>query len=382
MRGVFMNIWQRLRKEESGNVLYMTLILVLLLASFTMVTANVIYISVMKAKAQNTADQLALSAAALKARLLNRIANYNALYHVALYGGIINATTPYPEPVEAWFAQGGMIAMYFAVAGYEIPKYKSWLYQDRWLDRIGRENGLTEQNSRIGLYPVQMNITDPWGLLRLLGFIGQEPQLAAQAAPIKYLMPFVPSPVPLPFPITAIEPTYDWFVQSRVEWKTKKSVIGGKTLGIELPDIVTRARADLFDKGVSVPGLPSSVTHDWRVRLAKVDENVDQEIQRRMGSQNTGQAQPGAPGMPAMPAGWESWDQASAEQFETQMVDQMPAKQQYYYYKDKQTRTTLSLKEKVCYLEAKQQCVGLNIWEDMELNVSQARLKVQRSQQN
>lgn len=383
MRGGWLNSLRRLRREESGNVLYITLILVLMLASFAMVAANIIYLGVMKAKAQNAADQLALSGAALKARLLNRIANYNAVYYVARYCGWVNEIKPYLDPGSAWMAQAAMGVMYGLVAGIEIPKFSGWIHRDHWLDRIAKENGLNEQTGRFAVYPVQMGLTDPYGLLNLFGLVGVgTPELTTQVTTLNYITPTPPYLASLPCPITAIEPSYDWYMQSRVEWQTKKSVIGGKTLGIELPDIVARARADLFDQPEpSTMLLPAPVRHNWRVRLAKVDENVDREIKRRMGSQNTGQTQSGSAYMSNNAASWAGSDGILSDaEAEAMMIAQLSPLEQYHFYRDKRSRTTLTLEENVRYLEAKKQCVGIDFFEQMELNTNKMRLWA--SQQN
>ncbi len=368
MRNALFNILRRLRQDESGNVLYMTLILILMLASFTLVTANVIYMGVMKAKAQNAADQLALSAAALKARLLNRIANYNAALYIATEFDSVKPGRPYESPVTGIGAQIAMAAVYIAMWAHEFPEYHKGIHQDRWLDRIAKENGLNEQTSRFGLYPVQMNmnIPDP---TQVTSFATE---LSAQSSFLAFLAPPLPAPVPLIFCLTAIEPAYDWYVQSRVEWKTHKAAIGGATLGIELPDIVTRSRADLFDKlDPSTSMLPTPVRHNWRVRLAKVDENVDREIRRLMRSRNTGQGSSGASQAPNMPAGYEAWmdehGEFSEEQFEDHVLGQMSQFDQYNYYRNKLAARGLSAREKIKYYNIKKNITGLSFAEQLEL---------------
>ncbi|MEW6516607.1 MAG: pilus assembly protein TadG-related protein [candidate division FCPU426 bacterium] len=356
--GNWKGILRRLRNDESGNVLYMTLILVLLLASFTLVTANVIYMGVMKARAQNAADQLALSAAALKARLLNKITYANLVIYVARIGGTVNETKSYPDPITALSAQIFMAVTTLVVGMDIVPRYRGWYENDHWIDRIATENGLKKENNKFGIYPYDVTFIDLrrfWDL----------PNLLTLNTDLGIKLRAVSVPFTIPVPIEAIEPNYDWYVQSRVEWKTKNAAIGGKTLGIELLDITTRARAELYDAGTGLPGIPAAITHNWRVRLTRVDEDIDREMRRRMGgSQNTGQIQPNTYTQPASLLLLNSTTiEQTREQLEEQMIAEMDLGSRSYYINQRLKQTDLSAAERVRYYNLKEKYIGLSFME-------------------
>jgi len=249
-----MRLPTRLWREEDGQVLYLTLVMMLCLVLFTLILVNAIYLALAKVRAQNAADNLAISAATLKARVLNETVNMNGI----LYGGVSRLGTasqklPYAESLEQWI---GFAAMSFALAemGRVVVEHNRTI--DARLERIAVENGLDKTKAKVKISNVDISLLDfnqSWELIEVV----------------------VPPLTGVPM-LTAIEPAGSWDVQSRVEWRTKDEVIGGKWLNTVLPDVVTRARAQIFDEGP----LPTSWAHIWRVRLAQPDEAEDQRLSR------------------------------------------------------------------------------------------------------
>lgn len=264
-----MTWWQRLRKEEDGNVLYLTLIMILLLSAFTLVLVNVLYIGVMKVKAQNAADQLALSAGTLKARVLNRVTDDNAILFISRRFGTVTETAPYISILELI---GGLSASFYAVGhfGKLVYDFHHAIQDDHILDRIAEGNGLVPGVSRYALFPV-----DAW---HLLGGVVYD------VRPVPWINTFPPMAGSAPI-LFSLGPSHDWYVQSRVEIQTRTAIIGGARLGFELPDIVTRARAQIY--ATSVPG-PPELARYWKVRLAQPNDDVDRYIRDRIGSPQTG----------------------------------------------------------------------------------------------
>jgi len=265
-------ILKQLGEEEKGQILYMTIVMMMLLVIFTFVLINVVYIGIMKIKAQNAADNLALSAATLKARVLNSFTNLNGLLYIStLQFGYADKNNPYLN--KALF-DIGVLGAATASTGlyYFIDKYNRQINDERLIDRIAEANGLDLSVHRYALYPVHINIALD------IDFNLQQFRYW-QSPPIPPIL--IPSPsapgITLP---TAFEPSRPWYVQSRVEFPTNKAIIGGKRLGIQLPDIVTRARAEIIDMP-TIPG--SSWGHKWHVRLAQPQEDVDQYIRRYIG---------------------------------------------------------------------------------------------------
>ncbi|MBN1595584.1 hypothetical protein JW933_06625 [candidate division FCPU426 bacterium] len=269
---------KRLFMAEEGNVLYVTVVMMMILVVFSLLLINVIHIGITKIRAQNAADNIAISAATLKARLLNQVADVNAGLFVALEMGTINETRPYATPLEAWIAQGLMWMSYIGLLSSYIPEYHRSIYQQRWLDRIAVGNGLDLRSSRFHVFPVDVRMADPYGASND----------ASDLSVITALLKYLPGKIPLVTPIVAYEPTNTWFVQSRVEISVNTSIIGGNRLGTAIPCIVARSRAELVDRGQNLGGLAKHYSHYWRVRLAQPDEDVDREIRCRTGSLNTG----------------------------------------------------------------------------------------------
>jgi hypothetical protein len=112
--------------------------------------------------------------------------------------------------------------------------------------------------------------------------------ITAEFTKLSYVHPYPPATIPL-FMWTKYEPAHPWSVQSRVELQTKKYIIGGARLGFELPDIVTRGRADIIDmktgaKAEMVGSLlvPPWCNHRWGVQLAQPQDDIDQKIRNQM----------------------------------------------------------------------------------------------------
>ncbi len=277
-----MRWWTRLRREEDGNILYLTLIMMMLLTAFTLVLVNVLYIGVMKVKAQNAADQLALSAGTLKARLLNKTSNYNALlYIIRKFSGYID-NLPYATYPQAALACG-LSGVVYGVHLWQVDECHRQIHDTRWLKEIAQGNGLDLTKSRFGLFPVNR--------VHLLAGALPDIRVVTWLAPPPPLPPFPLIALPLVF---SINPTHDWYVQSRVEIETSSAIIGGARLGFELPDIVTRARAQIYNQGM--PGVPAGLADNWRVRLAQPNEDVDRYIRNQIHSNQTGRDYRGSRG--------------------------------------------------------------------------------------
>lgn len=279
---------RRLHRCERGQVLYLTLALMLILVVFVILLSNVIYLAVLKLRAQNLADNLALSATTLKARVLNRVSDANAvLEFVALQGGRIRFS-PYATPIDMWAGQGAMGSAY-AMVETALAEYNL-----RRLERVQgllTTQGIDLRRVKVGLLPLAGAIGGP-GFSRAdqmqLAQLYQQADIREYiAAEIQVVMThFVPpDPVPKPLPdlclkTTAFAPRHTpWATQTRVEWRTASSLIGSRWLPVSLPDIVTRARAEAYDD----PVVPHTTWgHRWRVRLVPVDAGADLELRRQM----------------------------------------------------------------------------------------------------
>lgn len=249
-----MKIMARLGRAEDGQILYLTLIMLLLIAVFSLLLVNTVSLALVKIRAQNAADHLALSAATLKARVLNETVNLNVL----LFGGVSRFGTaskekPYATDAERFFGLGTM-ALVGVRSACLLQEYAGSI--DDRLTRVARGNGLTEERTRSRLSHVDILLSD-------FDF-KQELIATGTSGGVPSLM------------LTAIEPSHPWTVQSRVEWRTSKAVIGGDRLGVVLPDVVARARAEICDEG-----LPVSYGHDWRVHLVPPDESEDEWLRTR-----------------------------------------------------------------------------------------------------
>ncbi|MCK5241757.1 hypothetical protein KAR34_04825, partial [bacterium] len=188
-----------------------------------------------------------------------------------------------------------------------------------------------------------------------------------------YILPIPGGVIPI---LYALEPNHNWYVQSRVEWQTRKSIIGGKRLGIELPDIVARARAEIIDSGLPVPLVPASCIHNWRVRLAHPKEDVDRYIRNQIGSINTGgnigsstdssPATPADPDYGSLPPEMNPAlnPNLSPEEVTFNYISSLPDDQQYYYYQDKRNQGEYLTNRETCqYYKTKDKIVGLTILE-------------------
>ncbi|MCD4813317.1 Tad domain-containing protein [bacterium] len=323
---------KRLRKEERGNVLYMTIVMMMLLVMFSLVLTNVIYIGVMKVRAQNAADNIALSAATLKARMLNGITNWNAVLWLGVRQvGVISEKNGYKTPPELAVAIAAMVGASANHLG-GLYDFNDKITGRKWIDRIAEANGIDGKNSRYEMFPVSAGH-----------------MLTSLYYDIK-VVPFMVYAVPVLF---SIEPTHTWYVQSRVELQIAKSIIGGKRLGFELPDITARARAEILDKAtLNVIG---SGGRDWQVVLAPPNKSVDKYMRDQTGSRNSGgdvnrQILPeNASITPAPLTGQPPLYQSSEDYLES-----LPGNVQYAYYKERYQAGAATLKEKIRYYDLKQ----------------------------
>ncbi|MCK5218885.1 Tad domain-containing protein [bacterium] len=255
-------IGRRLRQEEKAQILYMTVIMMMLLTMFTLVLTNVIYMAAMKVRAQNAADALALSVATRQARILNKITEINGVIE---YGILVERTkreTPYTI-LDVWLYYLGLTANP-AVIGAEIFKYNDEIKDI--INRIKAENGLDNETTKLGIYSWKIN-----------------PLLVVPEALHCFYLPPPPEMVPVPLGaplLTKFEPIETpWAVQSRVEWRMLDAIIGGRRLNLQLPDLVTRGRAEIHD---TVMTGSSPWNHNWRVRLVQPIDDVDEYIKSRM----------------------------------------------------------------------------------------------------
>jgi hypothetical protein len=250
--------WRRLQQEENGQVLYLTIVAMMFLVVFSLVLVNVIYICVLKVKAQNAADNLALSAATLKARVLNQVANCNAIwYFIVQKSGQIPAS-PYASPGE-FGTMAGIDAFVYGTYSKLVLEYNKNIYQDQWLDGIARANGLVDATNSVKIFPLEM---DPAA------------SFCPQIVSVSYLQPSPPATIgtfPLIGNMEPVDPP--WWIQTRVEWPARGRAIGFKNLQVVLPDIVTRARAEIFDAGGPMP-----YAHCWQVRLIQPDVDLDEKL--------------------------------------------------------------------------------------------------------
>jgi hypothetical protein len=254
--------WPRLRQEEKAQILYMTIIMMMLLTMFTLVLVNVIYLAAMKVRAQNAADALALSVAARQARVLNKITEINGVIEYGILVGRTKRTIPYTI-LDVWLYNLGLAANP-AVIKTEIFKYNNQI--KAIINRIRSENGLDNESTKLGIYSWKIN-----------------PLLIISESLCCYYVPPPPEPVPVPLGaplLTKFEPIETpWAVQSRVEWQIRDAIIGGRRLNLQLPDLVTRGRAEIHD---TVMTGSSPWNHNWRVRLVQPLDDVDEHIKSKM----------------------------------------------------------------------------------------------------
>jgi|GEM_PF-6258044 len=231
-----MTLPAHLHRDENGQVLYMTVVLMMLLAAFALVLANVIYLACMKIKVQNAADNLALSVAARQAQVLNRLAEYNR--QAASRG------TDLTREADA------------LIRGYNRQVDEN----PNFIDRINRANGLRPEASMIGLWPRPFinreNCNQVACQIRTV-YSEDHPDQAATHA--------------------SYGPQAPWSIQSRVELRVKQALIGGARLGIRLPDLAARARAEIYDRRSGET--PQEGKHAWDVRLVRPSFE-DDEINR------------------------------------------------------------------------------------------------------
>jgi len=254
--------WPRLRQEEKAQILYMTVIMMMLLTMFTLVLSNVIYLAAMKVRVQNAADALALSVAAKQARVLNRITEINGVIEYGILVGRTKRETPYTT-LDVWLYFLGLAANP-ALIEAEIFKYNNQIKDI--INRIRLENGLDNETTKLGIYS--------WKINPLL--VIPEPLHCFYLPPPPEMIP-IPLGAPL---LTKFEPVKTpWAVQSRVEWQIRDAIIGGRRLNLQLPDLVTRGRAEIHD---AITAGASPWNHNWRVRLVQPVDAVDEHIKSKM----------------------------------------------------------------------------------------------------
>lgn len=257
-----MTMWRKVRhfiKREEGNVLYLTLIMLMILIMTAAVLIHVIQIAVIKIKAQQAADQMVLSAATLKARLLNNFANKNS-YMLGVLQKKGTRETPFANAAEARRWKSTLENLTRSMSA-ETKRFSRAMSQSGMLINVARNNGLDEESSRVRLYPLDIK---PDRDLRII---------TKQAWILKATPPYY-TPIDLP---AGYEPMVPLAVQARVEWKSGSDIIGYRWLKSGRPAIITRARAEIYDAGV----LRNPAARCWRVRLVPPLANVDEYLKNQ-----------------------------------------------------------------------------------------------------
>jgi hypothetical protein len=250
-------------RQEQGQVLYLAVMMVLLLGVLSMILVNVIYVSVMKIKAQNAADNLALSAATLRARAFNQMTDLNMVIEVVgLENGSIH-TQPYASQDQAR-GLGTVVNTCLRAGRKKVDEFNRNL--NDFLTRLAHGNGLDEVQTKAKLFPAQLLAWQVNWTYELLKYRESDGSLH----PVGWIQPAC----------TALQPNPDYlFVQSRVEW-TLGAMIGFKSLGFRLPDLVTRARAQIIPRVFSET-LPLSCATSYSVVLARPDDALDEKIKNQ-----------------------------------------------------------------------------------------------------
>lgn len=247
---------RRLLRGERGQVLYLTLVMIMVLTLFSLVLANAAYLVVRKVRAQDLADTMALSGATLQARLLNRITNLNGI----LYGGVEDFGVGLAQ--YGIYSSTGHLERAHNVSKDVLYDLKSLVVGHR--EHMGGRMGalLGPQGWDQGRMQLKVHSTRPednlYPRLVLAHVVGNSS---------------TPSMV-MPSIDVLNEP---WSVQSRVVLRTRDRAIGGALIGSVLPDIVARARAEVVDRPPQ--GTATSWNHDWHVRLVQPDDGLDAELQ-------------------------------------------------------------------------------------------------------
>ncbi len=254
-----MRIGRRLIRKEEGNILYLTLIMMMVLVLMALVLVNVIQMAVLRIKAQQAADHMVLSAATLKARLLNNFANKNSFMQ-ALLQTKGTRDNPFNSNTEAkqW---KNTLENLTHIMSVETTAFSSAMIHSEILETIAQENGLNEKTSRVRLYPEDI-----------------KPDLEMRTTFRRAWVadPSFPQNKPIDLP-ACYEPKTPLYVQARVEWQTKEMIIGHRLLKVNLPDIITRARAEIVDAGI----LKSPAGRCWRVRLMPPQPSVDEYLKNQ-----------------------------------------------------------------------------------------------------
>ncbi len=243
---------KRLRFDETGNVLYLTVVMMLFLVAFSLVLVNVIYVSIMKVKAQNAADHMALSAATLRVRVLNRFADVNAVIETAGLDEGRAHRRPYPSASAAQSA-GEVIRTGVRTGTRSVDEFNRSLAGH--LRHVAQDNGLLPAETQVRLFPAEF-LPWQWRLNR--------EALTFQSGGQVQRVPWDP--------VTSLTPDPDYlFVQTRVEWNLRERAQGFGYLPVLLPDLVTRSRAEIYRES----HLGKST---WRVRLRQPDNRLDQQL--------------------------------------------------------------------------------------------------------
>lgn len=246
-------------KGQSGNILYMTLVMFLLLTAMALGLIRIICLAALKIKLQNAADQLALSAATLQARMLNQMTNINGvLEFVALEGGQVHSRPYYSaaDMAVGWeVASAANASALKTIREYQLQAYFL-------LGRMVRENGWAPETAEVAIYPLSV---DP----------GQD--FSRQHETIRYWqeIPCPPGKVLLvnpSFPAVKIEPrNTPWSVQVQWRWKGPGSLDRTHGFSTSWAGLAVRSQAEIYDAAPQA----AAWSHHWRVRLRAYDETIN-----------------------------------------------------------------------------------------------------------
>ena len=277
-------------RDERGQVLFLALALMVVLSGFVILLANVLFLAAAKVKLQTMADQTALSMATLKARVLNAMTDTNGILETAVTKGGLHPNVPYASPVDAALAVGAMMTAY-GINQINIHECNTRLPEA--LHDMLRGHGFDPQHMRAaasgknGIGFPAPNATTQSILNEFNRYTGRPESMTAVHSPF---LSFMAPPDPLPVPMYPTLPTITqfkpnelpWMTQVRLEWDVRDAVIGGARLGLELPALAARARAEVFDDP-AVPGV--SYGHHYKVKLAVPEPSVDASLRRDMDSE-------------------------------------------------------------------------------------------------
>lgn len=245
----------KLLKEEA-NVLYLTILMMMVLVMLTVGLANLILTVMHRTRAQQAADHLALSAAAVKAQYLNYNANINS---VITYWLNHDGTDDHPFQSEA---EAVVLAEKIKQLHRKMEKQiNQGSISGQTLEFLAQTNGLVRPETDFDIGPINIMPEHMQHYTR---------DAIIQATKPPYRQSIIEMPA-------HYEPIKNLIVQTRVEWAIHDKIIGKKILPLSSPIIIARSRAEIYDSGQ----LKSPLGRCWRVKLAPIDQHVDDWLQQQ-----------------------------------------------------------------------------------------------------